>query len=128
MKRVISIALILLAPSCYALQEKVVCADSEVEGFISNKELNRIKVSNDRIRAIRANAGELEILEDKHLGDIYVRALTNKAINLFVSTEKGYTYKLNLLPKKASAEQIVLTNTELLPKPKAEEVQSEGAF
>lgn len=107
-----------LAHSALAMQEKIVSADSEVEAFISARDLTRIKAVEDRIRAIRASDGELELTQDKQLGEIYLRPAndTLAPINIFVTTEKGFTYKLLMIPKRIPSEQIILKNKGVLSK------------
>ena len=119
-----AVILSLFTQNTYALQESIVGSDSEVECVVSNKELNRIKVTNDRIRAVRVNSGEIEILEDKYLGEVYLKTLIHNPINMFVTTEKGYTYKLNLVPKKHPSEQIILTNIALIHNQKQDLIEA----
>lgn len=114
----LGITSICLAHSAFAMQEKIVSADSEVEAFISARDLTRIKAVEDRIRAIRASDGELELTQDKQLGEIYLRPAndTLAPINIFVTTEKGFTYKLLMIPKRIPSEQIILKNKGVLSK------------
>jgi hypothetical protein len=104
------IALISVSELVYAKQTKEVLPDGEIEAFISEGELSRIKVMDDRIKSVRSSLGELELLEDTKVGDIYIRpARPGKApINMFVTTEKSHTYKLLLIPKKMPSEQIFI--------------------
>ncbi|MDF3047696.1 MAG: TraK protein [Candidatus Midichloriaceae bacterium] len=111
------VALLLIAlmpPSVYAVQVKEIAADGEIEAFISMDELTRIKVFEDRIRSVKSNQGDVELFDDKELGEVYIRPShrSNTPINIFVTTEKNYTYKLLLIPKKIPSEQLFLKNIE----------------
>ncbi len=103
----------LLSGSANAIQTIYVEGDSKFSASISAKEANRIKIENDRIKSIKANSGEVTISKEEKLGEVYVkpnRGLARKPINLFIITEKGYTYQALLLPKSIPSEQIILRN------------------
>jgi hypothetical protein len=119
MKSRFSLMLMLIAIKAQAAQVLEVLPDGEVEAFISASELSRVKVNNDRIRAIRSNDGELEIVEDNALGEVYILPNVQKPINIFIATEKNNTYKLLLVPQKTPSEQIFLNPK--TPKKKAED-------
>lgn len=95
----------------YAKQVKVVNDGDEVKVIISLSELNRIKVEGDRISSLKANQGDLEIIEEPKLGEVYIKPLHNnkEIISLFITTKKGKTYKLSLDSQDISAEQIFIT-------------------
>jgi hypothetical protein len=105
----------------YAKQVKVANDGDEVKVTISLSELNRIKVEGDRISSLKANQGDLEILEESKLGEIYIKPLHNnkEIISLFITTKKGKTYKLSLDPQDTAAEQIFITK-----KPVGQEVKA----
>ena len=94
-----------------AEQIKAMSNDSEATAVISNYDLSRVKIINDKIKTIRYNNGELSVAEDNDLGEIYIRPTntgTTKNINLFLISEKGNVYKLLLVPKKTPSEQIFI--------------------
>lgn len=108
------LCLLLFAPITQAKQTKEVGADGEIEAFISADELSRIKVLNDRIKSIKANQGDMELLEDNNLGEVYLRPAKpgRVPVNMFITTEKGHTYKLLLIPQKMPSEQIFIKGKE----------------
>lgn len=106
----ITITTSLITNNVYALQLKKTNPDGELEAFISSEEINRIKVKSERIKSVRANAGEIEIIEDSNAGEIYLKPQKFAPINIFITTEDSNTYKLLLLPKKIPAEQIFIEN------------------
>jgi type-F conjugative transfer system secretin TraK len=94
-----------------AEQIKVLSNDSEATAIVSNYDLTRIKIINDKIKKLRYNTGELSVAEDNTLGEIYIRPTNTSAkknINLFLISERGYVYKLLLTPKKVPSEQIFI--------------------
>ncbi|MFC1659306.1 type-F conjugative transfer system secretin TraK [Pseudomonadota bacterium] len=94
-----------------AEQIKTLSNDSETTAIISNYDLSRVKIINDKIKTIRYNNGELSVAEDNELGEIYIRPTntgTRKNINLFLISERGNVYKLLLVPKKVPSEQIFI--------------------
>jgi conjugal transfer pilus assembly protein TraK len=111
---VIIIGLALTSSLAHAKQNKIVFDGGEVTLNISVDQLTRIKVEFDRISSVKLNQGELELLEDKKIGDIYLKPSVAKMapISAFISTEKGRTYKLLLKPKSIPSEQIILSDQE----------------
>lgn len=111
---VIIIGLVLTSSLAHAKQNKIVFDGGEVTLNISVDQLTRIKVEFDRISSVKLNQGELELLEDKKIGDIYLKPSVAKMspISAFISTEKGRTYKLLLKPKPIPSEQIILSDQE----------------
>ncbi len=95
-----------------ANQIKIADDSSEIRASISANEINRIKTIGDRIRAVKKNDGEFSLSIDEELGDVYLTNANpyNKPLNLFINTEKGFTYKLLLLPKNIPSEQIFIKN------------------
>ncbi len=114
---------ILLAESALATQVKSVEDGEEFTAEISKTEINRIKVSGDRIRSIQNNEGELTISRDDKLGEIYIRTTAfteNKPLNLFIVTEQNFTYKALLYPKAIPSEQIIIKNENVVANSDAE--------
>lgn len=99
--------------SAFAVQEKTVEDGDEFTAEISAIDLNRIKVPGDRVRNIRGSLGDvIDPIIDGRTGDAFLKLPFpgNKPINIFVVTEKDFTYKGTLFPKSIPAEQIVLRN------------------
>jgi len=113
-KRILVITLLLVKTSVVAnaAQVKKVKDGDEVEVDISISELNRIKVKGDKIASLKTNQGDLEVLEEATLGELYIKPLHNnkEEISLFITTQKAKTYKLSLISKDIGAQQIFLTN------------------
>ena len=106
------IALCVLPHIVYAAQIKEVKRDGEINAFIAQDEINRISVVDDKIKRVMALGGELEVIEDKDQGDVYILNAADKSSpkSIFIITEKGMTYKATLVPKKMPAEQIFIKN------------------
>jgi type-F conjugative transfer system secretin TraK len=110
-----------------ATQMKYVEDGAEFTAEISKVDTNRIKVAGDRVRSVKANENELQIVVENKLGEIYVRPTTmaeNKPINLFIITEQNFTYKGLLYPKSIPSEQIIIKNDDVVTNSDAEVVKS----
>ncbi len=96
--------------SVQAFAEQRVPADERVpqKVFISKKSLSRISIDGSRIKNAKYLDGELEIDKEASSGQIFVRALTNKTISLFVNSESGKTYLLLLTPTAKDGETIII--------------------
>ena len=95
-----------------ALQIREVVESAEIQANIARGDLNRIKVAHDRISKARANAGYATIEFEASTGEIFLRTSNKRysPVSVFLTTEKGFTYKLLLTPKNIPSEQIILRN------------------
>lgn len=92
---------------------------------ISQGELTRIKVEDDRILQVFGLAGEYVLETDDHQGQIFIRPVhvgehdsrihddlisrsSSKPINLTITTEAGHTQDLRLMPKDKPPEALIL--------------------
>lgn len=87
-------------------------ADNQMAALvISNRELTRIFVANDRILAVRGVDGAYLLNKDENQGEIFVKPTPlnqGKAISLFITTEQGHNYTLLLAPADIPARAIEL--------------------
>lgn len=129
-KLAISFVLMLIATKGLAVQIKEAFPDGEIEAFVAADELSRIKVMNNRIKSVRSNEGDIEVVEDATLGEIYIRPARGgrNPVNMFVTTESNNTYKLLLIPHKTPSEQIFIKSMEetLMPSSKRKGVIHEN--
>ena len=97
-----------------AEQVMVMRSDGKATVGISRYEINRIKLIEDGIKEIKYNLGELSVDKDKDKGEIYIRVTETgerkKVLSLFIISEKGRVYNLNLVHKKAPSMQISIKN------------------
>ena len=107
------IAIVIIVPEV-SLSSQIKTADdgAEITAIIAKQDLSRIRAIGDRIRAVKKNEGEFTATIDDKLGDIYIRpsGSNDKGINLYLITEKNFTYKLLLHPKDIPSEQIFIKN------------------
>ncbi len=109
--------------SAFAAQIRNMNDGDEATAQISKTDINRIKLSGDRIRSTKFTTGELEISQDENLGEIYLRPTKfakNKPLNLFIITEQNFTYKFLLYPKSIPSEQIIIKNDSVVANSDAE--------
>jgi len=96
-----------------AAQIRQMEGDDEQSADISKQDINRIKLSGDRIRSTKFDLAELKVSQDDALGEIYIQLLRpgqTKPLNIFITSEQNFTYKLILYPKGIPAEQILIKN------------------
>ncbi len=105
---------IFLAVPLYATQHLKVKDSDAITASISPEHLNRIVLASDRIARIQALDGQFQMQHDESSGELYIKPnLTHldKELNLYISSEQGFTYALELLPSQESAQTIVLDNS-----------------
>lgn len=90
-------------------------ADNQMAALvISNHELTRIFVNNDRILAVRGVDGAYLLNKDEVQGEIFVKPTPlyrERTISLFITTEQGHNYTLLLAPANIPARTIELKPT-----------------
>ena len=80
-----------------------------IEAPISQKALTRIAVKNDRIRDVFGVSGEYVLEADEGQGQVFIRPTTGtQPISLTLTTEKGHTQDLRLLPKDQPPQALLL--------------------
>ena len=124
MKLLIKLAIVIalsFGSEVYAKQIVKVQDDEEIKVWVSSVELNRIKAIDDRVKHIRGNEGDIEWIADKEIGDLYIKPKVPEATNIFITTEKGYTYKILLQVHDMQAEQIFLKNEDAMIKEASKE-------
>lgn len=97
-----------------ALYVKPIVDNQMAALVISDHELTRIFVNNDRILAVRGINGAYLLNKDESQGEIFIKPtpLTQgKTISLFITTEQGHNYTLLLAPADIPARAIELKPT-----------------
>lgn len=90
-------------------------ADVESTVFtLSSNELNRISVQGDKIVGIKHTI-PVEATNESTTGDIYIKLLSANNGSIFVTTEKGAVYKINVTPKSTSAKNINILSSSIKP-------------
>ena len=94
----------------------------ELAAEISATGVNRIALAGDRIAKVVRAPGGFAVEHDARSGDIYLRpsgpragthpteAGEPEAVTLFIGTEKGFTYRLTLMPAARDSAQILIRN------------------
>ena len=112
-------ALALSAPAA-AMQLLEAVDHGELSAEISAVEINRIALLGDRVlRVVRAPDG-FAVEHDAATGDLWLRRVAAAApdgtpVTLFLGTEKGFTYRLTLIPSARNAAQILIRNADATP-------------
>ena len=95
----------------HSLYVKSIADNQMVALVISNRELNRIFVANDRILAVRGIDGAYMLTKDENQGEIFIKPTPlyqGRPINLFITTEQGHNYNLLLAATNIPARTIEL--------------------
>ena len=93
---------------------------AELAAEISATEVNRIALIGDRIaRVVRAPEG-YAVEHDAASGDLWLRRVEGTPpaatpVTLFLGTERGFTYRLTLIPAARDSAQILIRNAAVLP-------------
>ena len=99
----------------------------EVAAEISATNVNRIALAGDRIAKVVRSPGGYAVEHDAASGDIYLRPAGVQAgtpgvavggiepVTLFIGTEKGFTYRLTLMPAARASAQILIRNADAVP-------------
>ena len=109
--------------SATAMQLLEAVDHAELSAEVSATEINRIALLGDRVlRVVRAPDG-FAVEHDAATGDLYLRLVgtapgdggRHAEASLFVGTEKGFTYRLTLIPSARDAAQILIRNADAVP-------------
>ena len=94
---------------------------AELAAEISATGVNRIALAGDRIARVVRSPDGFAVEHDAVSGDLYLRPLSRNAgaandpVTLFVGTERGFTYRLTLIPAVRDSAQILIRNAGALP-------------
>ena len=107
---------------------------AELTAEISAHGVSRIALAGDRIARVVRMPGGFEAEHDPKSGDLYLRPLDANArgqswrqtapVELFISTEKGFTYQLILSPADGGPAQILIRNPDAEPVPENGEARA----
>ncbi len=92
----------------------------ELAAEISATNVSRIALAGDRIAKVVRSPDGFAVEHDAASGDLYLRPVAAEAaehepVTLFVGTEKGFTYRLTLMPAARASAQILIRNAAALP-------------
>jgi len=86
---------------------------AEMDAQVSSHAVSRIALEGDRIARIVRPPGGLAVEHDAVRGDLYLRPLRSgipETATLFLGTERGFTYQLNLTVADRPAAQVLIRN------------------
>ena len=100
--------------SSFAAQIRIVEDNAEIDAVISSREVSRIALQDDRIIGLSAVPLGFSIDHDVDTGDLFLvpvpGAEMSKAVNIFITSEQGYSYQLLLRTMDVASEQILIRN------------------
>lgn len=108
-----------LETSANAAIVRTLDGSKSIEVAVSKQNLTRITVKDDRVANIFGITGEYVLEADEGLGQVFIRPTTetNKPIYLTLTTEKGHTQDLRLIPKDQAPEALILEEGQQEPLP-----------
>ncbi len=102
--------------SSFAAQIRIVENNAEIAAVISSTEVSRIALQDDRILGLSAVPLGFSIDHDVDTGDLFLVPVPGAEligpVNIFITSEQGYTYQLLLQPQDVPSEQILIRNPE----------------
>ena len=96
-----------------AMQVRSATDHAEIAAEVSSHAVSRIALIGDRIARIVRPPGGFAVEHDAVRGDLYLRPLgpeTPGTATLFLGTERGFTYQLNLTVAERDAAQVLIRN------------------
>ncbi len=123
------VALAALPEPAAAIQTLDASDHAELEAAVSATGVTRVALADDRIRRVIRSPGGFDVEHDAASGDLYLRPLeapdstldgmpgTPLPITLFLGTERGFTYRLTLVPDSRPSAQVLIRNAAALAGP-----------
>ncbi len=118
----------LMAPAPALAMQILEAADhAELAAEISATNVNRIALAGDRIAKVVRSPDGYAVEHDAVSGDLYLRPAgappgtpgadtgEYEPVTLFIGTEKGFTYRLTLMPAARASAQILIRNADAVP-------------
>ena len=113
-------AAVLLPAPAAAIQTLDAADHAELEAAISATGVSRVALADDRIRRVIRSPGGFDVEHDAASGDLYLRPAEGQGpdadpgtalpITLFLGTERGFTYRLTLIPDARPSAQVLIRN------------------
>ena len=95
-----------------AAQIRIAADNSEIHAAISIREVNRISLEDDRIKSVARAPIGYDVVPEPDTGDLYLvpsyGARIDRPVNMFITSERGFTYQLLLTPSDTPSEQLII--------------------
>ena len=116
------VALAALPEPAAAIQTLDATDHAELEAAVSATGVTRVALADDRIQRVIRSPGGFDIEHDAASGDLYLRPLDAPdpapdgmaadplPVTLFLGTERGFTYRLTLVPDARPSAQVLIRN------------------
>lgn len=109
LSNILFLILLININSSFGVQVKELLDQGKITATISNYELNRIRVINDRILEVFGLEDDLFIETDETIGQIFIKVMGNKKkVSLTIITENQDTIDLSLLAKDMPSETVLI--------------------
>jgi len=102
-----------------AAQLRIAADNSEIHASISIREVNRISLEGDRIKSVAKAPVGYDVVPEPDTGDLYLvpsyGARKGRPVNMFITSERGFTYQLLLTPSDTPSEQLIIQGPKKRP-------------
>ena len=117
------LAVAAVASPAAAIQTLDASDHAELEAAVSATGVTRVALADDRIRRVIRSPGGFDIEHDAAPGDLYLRPAEGSdpaldgmpddplPVTLFLGTERGFTYRLTLVPDARPSAQVLIRNS-----------------
>ena len=117
-----SVAFAVVPGPAAAIQTLEAADHAELKAAVSATGVSRVALADDRIRRIIRSPGGFDVEHDAASGDVYLRPLDAPdpawderpvdplPLTLFLGTERGFTYRLTLIPDERPSAQVLIRN------------------
>ena len=90
--------------------EKFFADNEQINVILSNRDINRLLVSGDKIQSINGPAG-LYTAKNDAIGSGYISLYGDTTFTIFVSTLKGHNFSLLVSPRSVAGRTVILNST-----------------
>ena len=90
--------------------ERFFADNEQINVVLSNRDINRLLVSGDRIQSINGPAG-LYTAKNDAIGSGYISLYGDTTFTIFVSTVKGHNFSLLVSPRSVAGRTVILNST-----------------
>lgn len=90
--------------------EKFFADNEQINVILSNRDINRLLVSGDKIQSINGPAG-LYTAKNDAIGSGYISLYGDTTFTIFVSTVKGHNFSLLVSPRSVAGRTVILNPT-----------------
>ena len=113
------LTMLMVPATAQAAQIRIAADNSEIHATISIREVNRISLEGDRIKSVAKAPIGYDVVPEPDTGDLYLvpsyGARVDRPVNMFITSERGFTYQLLLTTSDTPSEQLIIQGPKKRP-------------